>query len=56
MVKRYGLLIPERGKYAICANDNTKDINRPYNRSDYKKKVSPSTINNYLRSLKVFLN
>jgi integrase/recombinase XerD len=56
MVKRYILYIQERGKYAVCANDNTKDINRPYNRTDYKKKVSPATINNYLRNIKVFFN
>lgn len=56
MIKKYVLFIQERGKYAVCANDSKKDINRPYNRADYKKKVSPATINNYLRNLKVFFN
>jgi len=56
MVKKYVLYILERGKYSVCANDSTKDINHPYNRRDYKKKVSPATINNYIRNLKVFFN
>lgn len=56
MIKKYILYIQERGKYTVCANDNTKSINRPYNRKDFEKKVSHTTINNYLRNLKVFFN
>ncbi|MCB2292003.1 tyrosine-type recombinase/integrase [Clostridium algoriphilum] len=56
MVKKYVLFILERGKYTVCANDSTKDKSRPYNRTDYKNKVSASTINNYLRNLKVFFD
>lgn len=54
MIKRYVLFILERGKYSVCANDSTKEINKPYNRTDYLKKVSSATINNYLRNMKVF--
>ena len=56
MIKRYILYFQERGKYTVCSNDDTKEVNRPYNRTDYKKKVSPTTTNNYLRNLKVFFN
>lgn len=46
----------ERGKYTVVANENTKMVNFPENRVDYQKEVSKTTINNYIRNIKVFFN
>ncbi|GAA0723691.1 hypothetical protein GCM10008905_16620 [Clostridium malenominatum] len=46
----------DRGKYTFVFDQNTKYINMPENREDYGKKVSITTINNYIRNLKVFFN
>ena len=44
------------GKYTVCAIDAPANSNNPENRSDYVKKISPTTINNYMRNMKVFFN
>lgn len=46
----------ERGKYTVVSNQNSKIINFPENRDDYGKKISITTINNYIRNIKVFYN
>lgn len=46
----------ERGKYTFVADDDRKNFNNPFGRSDYGKKISITTINNYIRNLKVFFN
>lgn len=54
MYRAYIISIQERGKYSVVANDKSKKTNHPQNRKDFGKKVSPSTINNYTRNIKVF--
>ncbi|MCR8745240.1 tyrosine-type recombinase/integrase [Romboutsia lituseburensis] len=46
----------ERGKYSYVSDDKTISINNPTARKDFNKTVSASTINNYIRNLKVFFN
>ncbi|MFR8104141.1 MAG: tyrosine-type recombinase/integrase, partial [Clostridia bacterium] len=40
----------------VVNNQNSKIINFPENREDYGKKIETTTINNYIRSIKVFYN
>ncbi|EYE87435.1 hypothetical protein Q428_13255 [Fervidicella metallireducens AeB] len=56
IVRQYVLYLKERGKYTITADDTTRQINKPSNRGDLGKKISPATINNYIRNIKVFYN
>lgn len=56
MVTRYIVYIKERGKYTTTSNENSLIINKPANRTDYKKQVKNGTINNYIRNLKVYFN
>ncbi len=44
----------ERGKYSYVSDDKTVALNNPEMRADFGKTISPSTINNYIRNLKVF--
>lgn len=55
-VREYIKYLTERGKYTVVADDNSKKFNFPENREDYKKEVSKTTINNYVRNIKVFFN
>ena len=55
-IREYVKNLQERGKYTVVANANTKLINFPEHREDYKKEISKTTINNYLRNIKVFFN
>lgn len=55
-IREYIKHLQERGKYTVVANENTKKINFPENRVDYQKEVSKTTINNYIRNIKVFFN
>ena len=55
-IREYIKHLQERGKYTVVANENTKKINFPENRIDYQKEVSKTTINNYIRNIKVFFN
>lgn len=43
-----------RGKYTVVLKTN--QINNPTNRTDFGKQVSKTTINNYIRNIKVFFN
>jgi len=53
-IRNYVSFLKERGKYTY---NSSKDINNnPAARNDYGKELSPNTINNYLRNLKVFFN
>jgi len=54
MYRAYIISIQERGKYSVVAEDKSKKTNNPQNRKDLGEKVSPSTINNYTRNIKVF--
>lgn len=53
-IKNYIDFTATRGKYSYVSDAKTIDINSPQNRKDFGKKVSPITINNYIRNLKVF--
>lgn len=55
-IREYVKNLQERGKYTVVTNANTKLINFPEHREDYKKEISKTTINNYLRNIKVFFN
>ena len=55
-IREYIKYLQERGKYTVVSNENTKMTNFPENRVDYKKEVSKTTINNYIRNIKVFFN
>ena len=52
--KEYVKFTKDRGKYSYVSDDKTVAINNPSVRKDFGKTVSPSTINNYIRNLKVF--
>lgn len=45
-----------RGKYTFYVNDLSKKKNFPDRRRDYRKPVSVTTINNYIRNIRVFFN
>lgn len=53
-VNEYIKFTKERGKYSYVSADKTVLINNPSMRKDFGKSVSPATINNYIRNLKVF--
>ena len=55
-IESYIDYLQKRGKYTVCAIDAPANSNNPENRSDYVKKISPTTINNYMRNMKVFFN
>ena len=55
-IESYIDYLQKRGKYTTCAIDAPANSNNPENRSDYAKKISPTTINNYMRNMKVFFN
>lgn len=43
-----------RGKYTFCIDRQTEGINHPQHRRDYQTRISNTTINNYLRNMRVF--
>lgn len=55
-IREYMKYLTERGKYTVVTNENTKNYNFPENREDYKSEISKTTINNYVRNIKVFFN
>ena len=55
-IREYIKSLQERGKYTVVANESTRKMNLPENRQDYKKEISKTTINNYIRNIKVFFN
>jgi integrase/recombinase XerD len=55
-IKEYLTFTKERGKYSFVTNEESLSINKPQNRIDFGKEVSPATLNNYLRNIKVFFN
>ena len=56
VIRRYINDLQERGKYTFYANDESKVINFPDRRRDYRQPVSVCTINNYIRNLRAFFN
>lgn len=55
-IEGYVDYLQKRGKYTVCAVEDTASPNYPERRTDYARKISPVTINNYLRNLKAFFN
>lgn len=55
-IRRYIVDLQERGKYTYYANDSSKLLNCPDRRRDFRNEVSNTTVNNYIRNLKVFFN
>ncbi|WP_428817758.1 tyrosine-type recombinase/integrase [Clostridium butyricum] len=55
-IKDYIKFTKERGKYSYVSDDKSVVLNNPSVRKDFGKNVSASTINNYIRNLKVFFN
>lgn len=55
-IKEYVKYLSERGKYTIVVNEQSRNMNFPQNRTDLNKPMSKTTINNYLRNIKVFFN
>lgn len=56
IVEEYINFTKERGKYSYVANEETLKVTYQHNRKDIGKEVSVSTLNNYLRNIKVFFN
>lgn len=55
-IKDYIKFTKERGKYSYVSDDKSVVLNNPSVRKDFGKTVSASTVNNYIRNLKVFFN
>ena len=56
VIRKYINDLQERGKYTFYVNDLSKEKNYPDRRRDYRKPVSVTTINNYIRNIRVFFN
>ncbi len=56
VIRRYINDLQTRGKYSFYADDSKRGTNCPERRRDYRKTVSVTTINNYIRDLRVFFN
>lgn len=56
VIRHYIQDLQERGKYSFYADESQKTTNFPERRRDYRKPVSNTTINNYIRNLRVFFN
>lgn len=54
IIRQYIKYLQERGKYTAVKSDSSKRYNYPDNRTDLGKRISPATINNYIRNIKVF--
>ena len=53
-IRSYIQHLQSRGKYTITTAKNNN--NNPEARNDFGKSISPNTINNYIRNIKVFFN
>ena len=56
VIRKYIDDLMVRGKYTFYVNDLSKSKNCPDRRRDYRKPVSVTTINNYIRNIRVFFN
>ncbi|GIM44537.1 hypothetical protein DNHGIG_00860 [Collibacillus ludicampi] len=55
-IRHYIKYLKERGKYSVSVDPSKEQFNHPQNRTDYGKKISDTTIANYIRNIKVFFN
>lgn len=56
VIRHYIIAIQERGKYSFYSSRGQMQLYNPERRRDYRKQVSATTINNYLRNLKAFFS
>lgn len=56
VIRHYINDLMERGKYSFYCDDSRKNINFPERRRDFRAPISATTINNYIRNLRVFFN
>ena len=54
VIRHYIRDIQERGKYTFYAVESQKETNHPDRRRDFRKPVATTSINNYIRNLRVF--
>lgn len=52
----YIIYLKDRGKYTAISSENSREWNKPQNRTDYSKQITNATVNNYIRNLKVYFN
>lgn len=55
-VDSYLKFTKERGKYSYVSDDRTVKLNYPDMRKDFGNTIADTTINNYIRNMKVFFN
>ncbi|MEK5255940.1 site-specific integrase [Paenibacillus sp. FSL F4-0125] len=55
-IRQYIKFLRERGKYSVVSAEESKKVNHPERRVDFKKEISTTTIANYVRNIKVFFN
>lgn len=55
-IRAYFVYIRERGKYSAVANLKSLKVNNAFNRSDFGKKVSETTLANYQRNIAAFFS
>ena len=56
VIRRYINDLQNRGKYTYCSDEKSKEFNAPDRRRDFRQPISPITINNYLRNIRVFFS
>ena len=56
IIRKYIDDLMERGKYTFYTNDESKGLNFPERRRDFRQRISPVSINNYIRNMRVFFN
>lgn len=56
IVEEYITFTKDRGKYSYVADEKTLSVTYQNNRKDIGKEISVTTLNNYLRNIKVFFN
>lgn len=56
VIRRYIDDLQTRGKYTFYVNDLSRSKNYPDHRRDFRKPVSVTTINNYIRNIRVFFD
>lgn len=54
VIVEYLAYVRDRGKYTVVAEELSRKTNNPQGRTDLGKRVTVSTINNYLRNIKAF--
>lgn len=54
VIVEYLAYVKERGKYTVVTDELSRQSNRPHKRTDLGKRVTTSTVNNYLRNIKAF--